>query len=359
MEKQQNKIRIKDIALKAGVSAGTVDRVIHGRAGVSEASRIKVEKILKQMNYQPNVYASALAANKQYTLVCLLPTHTKEDYWEEVERGMKKAAKAFSDFNVSLHTMYYDQYVMGFFTTAGLTISREKPDGVIISPKSESETLCVVKELEDADIPYVCIDSTLPSLSPLTFFGQHSRQSGYFAARILYLLTENCKEIVIFRLVYEGKSGSNQQQERENGFRESLHKTHPDIKLLELNLYAKQPEANEKLMNEFFSEHPEITCGITFNSRAYLIGEYMQQHHDKQFHLLGYDLVPRNINCLRSGFIDFIIAQQPSVQGYGSVESLCQHLILKKKVRPLHYMPISLISKENLDFYLDANLNNE
>ena len=359
MEKQQNKIRIKDIAQKAGVSAGTVDRVIHGRAGVSEASRLKVESILKQMNYQPNVYASALAANKQYTFICILPEHSEDDYWVKVEQGMKEAAKAFSDFNVSLRTVYYDQYEPGAFTTVGLTISKEKPDGVIISPKSESETTHVVEKLEEAGVPYICIDSTLPSLSPLSFFGQHSYQSGHFAARILNLLTDQHKEIVIFRLVYEGRAGSNQQQERENGFRESILHFHPEIQLLELNLYAKQPEANERLMNEFFQQHPKVNCGITFNSRAYLIGEYMQRNHKEQFHLLGYDLVPRNISCLRAGTIDFIIAQQPYVQGYGSVETLCNHLILKKKVKPLHYMPITLISIENLDFYLDSNLNNE
>ena len=55
------KIRIKDIAERAGVSVGTVDRVLHKRPNVSEVALKKVEKVLKEMNYQPNVYASALA----------------------------------------------------------------------------------------------------------------------------------------------------------------------------------------------------------------------------------------------------------------------------------------------------------
>lgn len=70
-----SRIRIKDIAQMADVSVGTVDRVLHGRSGVSEASRKRVEEILKQLDYQPNMYASALASNKQYTYACLLPQH--------------------------------------------------------------------------------------------------------------------------------------------------------------------------------------------------------------------------------------------------------------------------------------------
>lgn len=359
MEKQQDKIRIKDIALAAGVSVGTVDRVIHGRSGVSLSSRRKVEEALERMNYQPNMYASALAANKRYALVCLLPAHSKGDYWEEVEKGMKKAANVFSDFNVTLHTLYYDQYETNSFTSDILDFTKLKPDGVILSPKTELETVQLIASLDDRKIPYVFIDSTISSSSPLAFYGQHAHQSGFFAARIVSLMTKGYKDLVIFRLVYEGRSGSNQQLEREKGFRESIKQLHPEIQLLELDLYAKQPEENERLMNDFFAHHPNVSYGITFNSRAYLIAEYMKAHYRKDFHLLGYDLISRNITCLRSGFIDFIIAQQPFLQGYGSVESLCNHLILKKTVKQNHYMPLSLISVENLDFYLEANTNNE
>ena len=50
------KIKIKDIAEKAGVSSGTVDRVLHKRGNVSEAAQKKVEEVLKHINYTPNVY---------------------------------------------------------------------------------------------------------------------------------------------------------------------------------------------------------------------------------------------------------------------------------------------------------------
>ena len=52
MNKLPERIRIKDIARLANVSVGTVDRVLHGRSGVSEASRKRVEEILKQLDYQ-------------------------------------------------------------------------------------------------------------------------------------------------------------------------------------------------------------------------------------------------------------------------------------------------------------------
>ena len=91
------RVRIKDIAKMADVSVGTVDRVIHGRSGVSESSRKRVEEILKQLDYQPNMYASALASNKKYAFACLLPLHEKGEYWTDVETGIHNAVETYSD----------------------------------------------------------------------------------------------------------------------------------------------------------------------------------------------------------------------------------------------------------------------
>ena len=57
-------ITIKDIAARAGVSTGTVDRVLHKRPNVSKSALDKVNKALEELDYRPNMYASALAYNK-------------------------------------------------------------------------------------------------------------------------------------------------------------------------------------------------------------------------------------------------------------------------------------------------------
>ena len=64
---------IKDIARMAGVSAGTVDRVLHNRGDVSPKSKAKVQKVLDEIHYQPNVFAIGLAAKKKYSFLCLIP----------------------------------------------------------------------------------------------------------------------------------------------------------------------------------------------------------------------------------------------------------------------------------------------
>ena len=349
------KIRIKDIARMAGVSVGTVDRVLHERAGVAESSKRKVKKILEQLDYKPNMYASALASNKKYHFVCLFPQHNPNDYWTDVENGISQAMKTFSDFHITLSIIYYDQYVYSSFTESGKQVLSLEPDGVILAPTIPATTTEFAIQLEAQSIPYVFIDSNIPTLHPLAFYGQNSDQSGYFAGRMVMMLGEKPEDIVIFRQINEGRIGSNQQENREKGFRQYMNEHYPSCRIHELNLSAKSLEKNEDILTDFFQNHPNIHCGLTFSSKVYMIGEYLLKCPKKKFYLLGYDLLTRNVHCLKQETVDFLIAQQPTLQGYNGIESLCNHLIFKKEVKQYNYMPITLLTKDNVDYYLEIH----
>ena len=346
------RIRIKDIAKMADVSVGTVDRVIHGRNGVSEASRKRVEEILKQLDYQPNMYASALASNKKYSFVCLLPQHESGEYWTEVEEGINEAVRTYSDFNVAAQLYYYDPYNYISFAQAAEHVLNLTPDGVMLAPPDPQYTKPLTDRLTERNIPYIYIDSNIKEEPALAFFGQNSHQSGYFAARILMLMAGGkADEVVIFRKINEGIVGSNQQVRREIGFREYMKKFHPDCRIWELDLHAKRDSDDSRMLDMFFETHPNVKNGITFNSKAYIIGEYLEKHGQKDFNLMGYDLLQRNVDCLKKGSIFFLIAQQPRLQGVDAIKALCEHLILKKEINRENFMPIDLLTKENIEFY--------
>ena len=71
----------------------------------------------------------------------------------------------------------------------------------------------------------------------------------------------------------------------------------------------------------------------------------------KDFNLIGYDLLERNVTCLKEGSVSFLIAQQPELQGLNGIKALCDHLIFKKDVTCINYMPIALLTVETIDYY--------
>lgn len=345
-------IRIKDIAERAGVSVGTVDRVLHNRPNVSKKALDKVNKALEEMDYKPNMYASALAYNKSYTFYCLLPKHESEAYWEEIEEGCVAACEHRRDFGISVEFIYYNRFDLKTFEKATADCMKQKPDGVIIVPSKLESTRQFTDQLHDHQTPFILLDSYMPDLRPLSFYGQDSFQSGYFAARMLMLIASKEKEIMLMKQMRDGNVASKQQENRETGFRHYMRDHFPDIKITEVNLSLyEKPENYNKILEEFFKKHPQVHHCITFNSKAHIVGEFLLHTNRRDIQIMGYDMVPKNELCVKEGSISFLIAQHAYRQGYSCIESLFEAIVLKKKVNPVNYMPIELLTRENVDFY--------
>ena len=90
------RVTLHDVALEAGVSAASVDRVLHGRGGVRPETAERVNAALARLNYRPNRLAARLARNQAIRLCFVLPqgTNTFMEYVEEhaVEFGARLAA---------------------------------------------------------------------------------------------------------------------------------------------------------------------------------------------------------------------------------------------------------------------------
>ena len=351
------KIRIKDIAERAGVSVGTVDRVLHKRPNVSPKALEKVNKALEEMDYKPNMYASALAYNKRYTFYCIIPKHASEAYWEEIEEGAQAACERRSDFGISIKTMYYKRFQPDTFVQATNEVLRLKPAGVIVVPSTLELTRKFTDQLHSLQIPFILLDSFMPDLKPLSFYGQDSFQSGYFAARMLMMLAPNEKEIMLMKQMLNGNVASKQQENRETGFRHYMHDHFPEVVISELDLPLDEGRAEyDTLLDRFFKRHPQVHHCITFNSKAHIVGEFLLRSNLRNIQIMGYDMVEKNAECVRRGSISFLIAQHAYMQGYECVETLFNAIVLKREVIPVNYMPIELLTKENIEFYRRKNI---
>lgn len=87
---------IKDIAELAGVSKGTVDRVLHKRGKVSEDALKKVNEVLDKIDYQPNLMARSLKKKQIYSICVLIPDSANDPYWQPCIDGINEAKKSLN-----------------------------------------------------------------------------------------------------------------------------------------------------------------------------------------------------------------------------------------------------------------------
>ncbi len=350
----ENKIyTIKDIARMAGVSAGTVDRVLHNRGDVSLASMEKVQKVLDEINYQPNMFAIGLAAKKRYRIACIIPYYIEHDYWHAVAQGIERAAQELHPFNVGVSYIYYSHADRASYEKACKALQEEPVDAVLIAPNFEEETLCLTIYLARHDIPYVFVDFNIEHTHALCYIGQDSRTSGYIAAKILMSNYESGQELVLFLNNQKNNPAEIQMQRRLEGFMQYLSEERYAPIINDVILHKEDTNANELLLDAFFEKHPKAVLGAVFNSRVYQVAHYLQTKGRKLKNLLGYDLLQKNVEYLQTGEVNYLIGQRPGLQGYYGVKALCNHIVFKKAVTAVKYMPIDVIMKENINFYFE------
>lgn len=352
----QSKVRIKDIAERAGVSVGTVDRVLHGRTNVSKISLEKVQRVLDEINYVPNHYASALASNKTHVFAAILPMHEKDSYWARVEKGLLDGVRKFNDFKISFKIYSYDPFNDDSFKTECNNLIAADPDVVIIGPIFNQAIMQgFISRLNQLEKPFALIDSNWPEFNPLIFYGQDSKRSGHFAGRIMHMASGGHQKIVIFKVMGEGRVASRQQMNREIGFREYMKEHASECEILELNLYAYDKDGTHEILKSFYQENPDVLFGLSFNSSIHIVSNFLKKEKPELPHvtLLGYDAVDANVECIKDGSCDFLIAQHPHDQGLNCFRSMFNACVLHIKQQCEHYMAIELLTKENIDFYKD------
>lgn len=127
-------------------------------------------------------------------------------------------------------------------------------------------------------------------------------------------------------------------------------------KLYEVELKIDDSVYNFMKLDEIFGMNPNIAGAVIFNSTCYILGNYLKAREMKSVKLVGYDLIKRNTQLLSEGVITALVAQRPEKQGYDGIKSLCNHLLFKQSLEKVNLMPIDILLKENLKYYLNNML---
>lgn len=345
------KVTVKDIAREAGLSIGTVDRVMHNRSGVAEESRRKVMEAMQVLGYTLNTNASLLANKKHYRISCLLPSFGSGDYWELVYNAVASAEHDAINFNISIETITYNQFSREEFVEAIDKLKKNLPHAVIIAPIYRNETIELSRFLKEKSIPLVFIDSKVSDAEYLAYYGIPMWESGYLAASLL--LGENPPQsIVNFRIERGGGIADNPTLARRHGFTDYVAENLPELRIYNEFLRPHDKAHNFAVMDKFFAEHPNIRNIVTFNSRVHLIADYISERGLKDMRILGFDILDQNIKAVKSGIVKYLIVQRTQVQLRRGVNALAEWLAFGT-TPPLrdNYMPMDILVRENIGYY--------
>lgn len=340
---------VKEIARRAKVSIATVDRVIHNRKGVSEATKNRINEIIEEIGFQPNILASRLASKKTNRFLVIIPQSVEAEYWNAILNGINRAYQEIRQYGIVVDCLFYDLNEKQSFVQVTDKLTLSVYDGILLAPSFFDEVTSFTAICREENIPYVFINSDIPGEPSLAYIGPNLFKSGYLAGKLISFGLKKGKVLIVN--ISKEIDAYHHLLRKEEGFRAYFQDQQPNsIELFKIDIRNTLETTIEQELDAFFRLNQKADAIFVTNSRVRFVANYLTKNRLNAI-LIGYDFIGENIEYLKSGSIDFLIGQKPEQQGYIGIMSLFQYVVKGEGISKENFMPIDIIAKENYEFY--------
>lgn len=337
---------VTEIAKLAGVSIGTVDRVLHNRGHVSETTQKKIMAIIKQSGFQPDPLARHLKKHIQYHIGVLMPEiESGYGYWQQLFDGIKKTAEnELSAFSFTIVPFPFRRPDQKSLEIQFNNMVNSYCCAYIIAPVMQEETKMLLSD-PAIDKPYCFVDSPLPGCKPVSTIAQNPYKAGFFAGRITELVS---RRKGIFA-VLEPFTQAYNQNERAQGFCDWFKTSSGGNTACRSISSDFTEEGLSHEVGRLINETPDLAGICTVSVEVQFIAQYLKNHgYKKDIAVSGFDLVQGNCINLKNGAIDFLIDQEPREQGRLALQQLFKKLVYEEEPDKDIAIPLEIFFKENL-----------
>lgn len=144
---------IKEIAKKLNISVSTVSRALHNHPSIGLRTKMQVQKLAAELNYEPNQTAIQFKQGKTFTIGLILP-NLREEYFSLAISGVEDTAFK-NNYNVligqSHDELLREQKILE-------TMRKHRVDGILVSISKQTNTIEHFEQLDKFNIPVVYFD---------------------------------------------------------------------------------------------------------------------------------------------------------------------------------------------------------
>lgn len=336
---------MKEIAELAGVSRGTVDRVLNHRGIVNAETEKKVLEIAKLLDYQPNKAGIALAAQKKKLKIGVLLFGAENPFFDEVISGLSKKAEELSIYGCTIL-----EKRIPFNLDAQLSSLNELVNaginGLILSPYNDILIQKRIDLLWENGIPCVTVNTDIPDSKRIAYVGSDYYKCGRTAAGLMNLITGGTANIGIIT----GSRNVLCHEERIHGFMDLIHIHHKNMDIAQIIENDDDEYKSFDAVSALLKRYPNLSAlyftaaGVYGGCRAVLNASL--RHPLK---IITFDAVPSTREMLEKDVISATICQQPEEQGAKSLALLMDYLLSGNlPEKSCYHMDLNIQIKESL-----------
>lgn len=312
----RQKVRLADVAERAGVAPATVDRVINERGNVSEEISRRVLTAARELGLKrllPSTHHRILRVN-------VILARPERPLITRMGVEMRRLGQRL-DSRISIH-----RTMLKYESPEAIAEAMARPgfDAVIVDAPDHPLIHATIGDLSKAGRPVVTIISDVPDSARLAYAGidhyKAGRSAGYFLGRMTPPTRPGKVMILCHHIGFQAHA------ERIRGLTDHLAAEVPHLELAEIVRGGDDPVVSEAKLREAFKRHPE-TVGI-YNAGAGNRGVVAAMKADilpERPIFIGHELTAFTYQSLRDGTMTLTIDQSPEMQSQYALEVLMNH----------------------------------
>jgi LacI family transcriptional regulator len=342
---------IHEVAAAAGVSIGTVDRALHGRAGISERTRARVMKAAAQLGYEPNLAARALSIRRSRIRIAVCVPQEIRFFYDQLWAEIYDEAKRWGDFGVEF--LYRPVSALGVDEQRALkSIIEDGPDGIIVTPGQPEQASQLITQAESKGIRVICVSTDAPASKRSGIVCVDPLLNGAIAGELMGKFVPPGGAVA----AVTGMLTTEDHARKTEGFTQAFFKTCPNGSMVGVIEAHEQKEESFKRTKQLLERFPML-AGIYVNTVNCLpVCEALAvRSMVGKTRLITTDLFVEMVPYLKQGTISASIYQHPYRQGRLAVAEMAEHLVQGVPIPPRRHLNPGVVLSSNLHLFREVN----
>lgn len=336
-------VTLKDIALVAGVSVGTVDRALNNRGRINAEVAERVRSIAKQMNYRTNTVAKSLAIrNKNLTIAVVLHVQQNE-FFGEVEDGLRRAQNEIRDFGITVKVYHCRDFDPADQLAQINNAVEDGAAGLILVPIEHPDITSKITQLKQEGLPVVFLTALLDNVSCFSAVHCDYPRSGRIAARLIDMISGGHGSVMIFSPSFTMFG----HRQRVESFVKYIADKKSELHLIKIVELPNDSFGTYRITLEQLREYAQVD-NVVFCGNTEAVVRAIEEC-GRKINTVVYDFSPAAKSALLENHIDVALQQSPAEQGYRAVMILFDYLTSKKIPASEILVENKIIFKECID----------
>lgn len=307
------KITARDVALAAGVSSATVDRVLNGRGGVSPEKERKVLEWARRLKIDRNI---ALRASRTLRIAVLIqppanPFHAK------VQAEFVAANLGQGAYNMQFLIYHIDPQSEARIARKIREVCAGH-DALILAASQNAEIAAACREFARKG-PVITLATDIHGSDRLAYVGPDNVQAGRVAGDLMGRFLQPLGGEII---VIAGMLSMQGQQERHDGFRAVLSEHYPECRIVEVAESYEEGMRAGDAVRAALKRTPGIRGVYNASSGARPVVDVLRGLDRSDVVFVTHELTEERRALLRAGWIDAIIDQNPEAEVSAAIQTL-------------------------------------